>query len=211
MTETKKIVEAWNSLTSTTDRETYIRDYLIRLYLNTERRAFLQEFTTQFGGIERLKVLKLCRKILVQYPERIIDIDKGRFEAFKEEYLLEINNDIPIDGIKWIDEEISYVEFELSSESETKSFDERQNQILQTTTTPNVSDITTLMSKEETLTYFRISTSTFDRWRQRSFPCQKIGKKFFVDKRAAEDWIATNKPNKISFNSKFGKAKLRAA
>lgn len=204
ITEARKIVEKWNSLTSIIDRETYIRNYLISLFLNADTRAFLQEFTIQFEGVERLKILKLCRKILEQYPDRKSFIDKGHYQAFQEEYQKDFDNDISVDGIKWIDEELSYLQY-------VKELDEvsDKGEAIQTTTPPpNVPELKERMSKKDVLEEYHISSSTFDRWRRDGLPHSKRGKKIYVERKLAEEWVKANSPNRITVN--IGQRRLKA-
>ena len=62
-TETKKVFEEWNNETSESSREALLKNRLIHLYLNTERREFLKDFTNRFNGEQKVRLLKLCRKI----------------------------------------------------------------------------------------------------------------------------------------------------
>lgn len=199
---TKDFLQKWNNVNSESVREGLLKNHLIKTYLNSEMRDFLEEFTSQFEGNEKVRILKLCRKTIAQNPERIMEVDQEHYKAFKIDYDMAINNDIQLDGVGWIDEELNYIDavIELKTENE-KGIDRIETaKPKANTVTPASSAPESPMTKEQTLIYFKISPSTFDRWRKNGFPCDKVGKKFFTDRKNAEAWIGTHKPKKIEFD-----------
>lgn len=217
LSDTKKVFEEWNNETSESSREALLKNHLIHLYLNTERREFLKDFTNRFKGEQKVSLLKLCRKILVQNPERIMDFDPEFCRMRRDEIQLEINNDISLESVEWIDEELRYLEAVKAltpTDSPTthptpasSSIVPAQSQSVGYVVSVKPSE-SPYMTKKEAMAFFRWSPSTFDRRVKDGFPYNKAGGKIgLVDKAIAIDWVARHEQIKIGFARKGAKEK----
>lgn len=214
-TETKKVFEEWNNETSESSREALLKNHLIHLYLNTERREFLKDFTNRFKGDQKISLLKLCRKILVQNPERVMDFDPEFYRMRRDEIQLEINNDIALESVEWIDEELCYLEAVKALTgtdsataqpiSASTSIVSAQSRIVEHVTSAKTSE-SPYMTKKEALAFFRWSPSTFDRRVKVGFPYNRAGGKIgLIDRALAVAWVEKHEPRKIAFVRKGAK------
>lgn len=215
--ETKKVFNEWHDLETESAREALLKNHLTHLYLNTERRDFLKEFTAWFFDNEKVKVLKLCSKILVQNPERIMDFDPEFYRMRGDEIQLEINNDISLESVEWIDEELRYLEAVKAltpTDSPTTHPTPASSSIVpaQSQSVGHVVYVkpseSPYMTKKEAMAFFRWSPSTFDRRVKDGFPYNKAGGKIgLVDKAIAIEWVARHEQRKIGFARKGAKEK----
>ena len=194
--ETKYFIKKLNSSKSNLMRGRLIKNHLMGLFLNKDLTMFLDEFVGQISEQDkRIKMLLLCRKLLLQNPRQL---GEAHYQAFKEQYDFEIANDTSVDGIRWIDEELNFIK-EVNGEEVFEPLDRRKKLGEPTMPLENVIPHTALMKLEEILEEFDISKSTLDRWREDGFPCDKVGKKLYANREAVLAWIRDKKPNKIQF------------
>jgi len=195
---TKFFIKRWNSAKSNYMREKLLKKNLSKLFLNTDLVCFLDEFTKQFEPDKRVKMLLLCRKLLIQNPPKV---DEVEYKALQEEYDEAMSKDTSIDGLTWIDEELAFIKAVNEVDEIFDPLDRRKR--LGEPTIPLESVIPNaaveLMKLEEVLAFFDIHKSTLDRWRKDGFPLDKVGKKLYANKAAALAWVSSKKPNKIQF------------
>jgi len=198
--ETTSFIKRWNASKSNDLRQRILKNQLIGLILNRDQIRFLEEFANQISEVEkRTKILLLCRKLLVQNPRKI---DQAHYQAFKEQYDFEMENDVAVDGIKWLDEELSFIKEVKEVDDVFEPFDRRKKaseaSIPIETVLPNANG--GLMIQKEILEHFKISKSTLDRWREDGFPCDKVGNKLYFNKEDALAWMKAKKPTKIQLS-----------
>lgn len=213
--ETQELIVQLEMSNTDFSKEALIKNCLIRKSLNIGMRAFLTEFTNQFEGNEKLKMLSLCRKILIQTPERVLDFDADFIRTFQMEIDLERNNDISVDGISWIDEELRYLDV-IKSLTQVDKFANQKSEVMIKSnegidTKEVAADIIRrkLITQEEALKIYKTSEATFYRWRSKGLPFYKPGKTVYIDKERADEWVATHEPKKISFIRNRTKSKIK--
>lgn len=205
---TKKVFENWNNETSESAREALLKNHLTHLYLNTERRDFLKDFTGRFKGEQKVSLLKLSRKVLVQNPERIMDFDPEFYRMRRDEIQLEINNDISLESVEWIDEELRYIEaIKALTGTDSSAHPIPASSSIVPSQIQSVKHVVSVkpsespyMTKKEAMAFFRWSPSTFDRRVKDGFPYNKAGGKIgLIDKAIAIDWVTKHEQRKIGF------------
>lgn len=185
--DVKSALFNWRNADSEELRVRLLSKHMDRLYLNEDLRAFLIQFTYGFPNLkERVKILTLLRKIIAQNPKRKIPYNDPWFQAFEEELIEEIGNDIEFDAVVWVDEELKYIAYIEQLAIANKAV-----------TIPQTQD---WLNKEKTCERYKISGSTFDRFRKKGFPCQKHGGILLVNKTAADKWIMENLTAKNRFS-----------
>ncbi len=200
--ETILLMKKWKDSKSNFIPVKPLKSCLSRLYINKALIRFLDEFTNQFVFAQlnkRVKILLLCRKLLIQYPPKI---DKDHYRAFQEEYDFDIANDTGIDPVKWIDEELSYIR-EVREVDEKFGASELGLKHLQTSapTTEVARDASReIMTKEEILNFFKWSESSLYRMKKRGFPAYKMGGKTVVIKAEALAWRDPKEARKVEIS-----------
>lgn len=188
---TEFALKKWKETRSEELREEQLTKHIARLFLNNDLRRFLIQFSRSFSNTkQQVEVLKLCRKILAQNPERKIPYQDPYFKAFESEFLAEIENDIELDPIKWVDEELKYI-------SDVNQLETGK----QTVSTEQIPE-TPWLTREQAVEYYKTSASTLDRWRKEGLQSQKIGGKVLINKDVANRWVAENLgiKKRVSFN-----------
>ena len=196
--ETKFFIKRWNLVTSDSKRERLLKSRFNRLYLDSDLIVFLDEFTSQLAFLQqtkRLKMLLLCRKLLVQNPPKI---DKAFYEAFREEHDFEVANYTGIDAVKWIDEELRYTR-EVKEVDKVFGAGEIRKMNLEDAI-PLEDKSKEILNQEDIMKLFVWSEPTLRRRKKDGFPAYKLGGKTYANKAEALAWRDPEKSKKIQLS-----------
>ena len=195
----------WNKATSHQVRENLLRNHINLIFTNRDLIKFLDEFTSPITDIEeRFKLLKYCKKVVLQNP---LQIDEEHYKAFQAEYDQELNSDIKINGAQWLEEELNFIK-------EVNDPDALLTHIDTCKSSNQRSKISApVLNKSELnlcqiLEFLGISKSKFYRARQdEDVPCYQIGRKIFAYKEELAVWEKSHKIQKRGVKLDFSKSR----
>lgn len=183
----------WKDAKSEALKEAVIKKSLIHLSTNREQHQFLSDFSQKFTGYKRVQILNLCKKILLQHPEKVIQAE--HYNAFQEYYDYDINTDTSVTATEWIDFELDYLGTVVDNRTALPIVEAIESIPSNTLVENNK----LVMSQEEILIEFgwKNARTISRRVKDHGFPATKDGKYWCGLRARIEEWALNKAPKKF--------------